>query len=92
MHSNLTKVILKTMIDTCGNGYYAFFNSLKYISILRVISAPRNIFFKMKYLLVINFEEVRLNDDYYYLHKNICCNNMQSISKYFSTICVFTLK
>lgn len=69
-----------------------FFNSLKYISILRVISAPRNIFFKMKYLLVMNFEEVRLNDDYYYLHKNICCNNMQSISKYFSTICVFTLK
>lgn len=92
MHSNLTKVILKRMINTCGNGYYAFFNSLRHISILRVISAPRNIYLKMKYLLVINFEEVRLNDDYYYLHKNICCNNIQSISKYFSTICVFTLK
>lgn len=80
------------MINTCSNATMPFFNSLKNISILRVISTPRNIHFKMRYLLVMNFEEVRLNDDNYYLYKNICCNNMQSISKYFSTICVFTLK
>lgn len=63
-----------------------FFNSLKYISILRVISAPRNIYFKMRYLLVMNFEEVRLNDDYYYLHKTyvvITCNLYPNISALF---------
>lgn len=69
-----------------------FFNPLKYISILRVISTPQNIYFKMRYLIVVNFEEVRLNDDNYYFYKNICRNNIQSISKYLSTICVFTLK